>query len=94
LWRLDRATRLDATLRNAGALGSLDLPAMLAGGNLFAVIAPDGSVEVIAAQEAVLVGPETFRLGRLLRGLAGSEAAASRPAPAGSLIVRLDDGAV
>ena len=40
LWRLDRATRLDATLRNAGALGSIGLPAMLAGANLFAVIAP------------------------------------------------------
>ena len=67
---------------------------MLAGGNLFAVIAPDGTVEMIAAQDAVLTGPETFRLGGLLRGLAGSEAAAARQAPAGSLIVRLDDGAV
>ena len=94
IWRLDRASRLDATLRNAGALGSVGLPAMLAGGNLFAVIAPDGTVEMIAAQDAVLTGPETFRLGGLLRGLAGSEAAAARQAPAGSLIVRLDDGAV
>ncbi|GJD42901.1 hypothetical protein AFCDBAGC_0743 [Methylobacterium cerastii] len=94
LWRLDRAARLDTTLRNAGALGSVGLAAMLSGANLFAVIAPDGTVEMIAAQDAVLTGPETFRLGGLLRGLAGSEAAATRPAPAGSLIVRLDDGAV
>lgn len=94
LWRLDHGARFEATLRNAGALGSIGLPAMLAGGNLFAVIAPDGTVEIVAVQNAVLTAPESFRLGGLLRGLAGSEAAASRPAPAGSLIVRLDDGAV
>ena len=94
LWRLDHVARLDVSLRHAGALGSVGLPAMLAGGNLFAVIAPDGTVEIIAAADAVLTAPEAFRLGGLLRGLAGSEAAAARPAPAGSLIVRLDDGAV
>ncbi|WP_375454104.1 glycoside hydrolase TIM-barrel-like domain-containing protein [uncultured Methylobacterium sp.] len=94
LWRLDRNARLDATLRNAGALASIGLPAMMAGGNLFAVLAPDGTVELISATDVALTGAETFRFGGLLRGLAGSEAAASRTAPAGSLIVRLDDGTV
>ncbi|WP_375463391.1 hypothetical protein [uncultured Methylobacterium sp.] len=82
------------TLRNAGALASIDPAAMLAGGNLFAVLAPDGTIEILSASGAVLTGSETFRLTGFLRGLAGSEAAAARPAPAGSLIVRLDDGAV
>ncbi len=94
LWRIDRGARLDVTLRHAGALASIDEAAMLAGGNLFAVLAPDGAVEILGAAEAALTGPERYRLGHLLRGLAGSEAAASRGAPAGSLIVRLDGGAV
>jgi len=80
-------------LRRAGALASVPLPAMLAGGNLFAVVAPDGTVEILSAAGAEATGADTFRLTNLLRGLAGSEAAAGRGAPTGSLIVRLDDGA-
>ena len=93
LWRLDRGTRLPVMLRRAGALASVPLPAMLAGGNLFAVVAPDGTVEILTAAGAEATGADTFRLTNLLRGLAGSEAAAGRGAPTGSLIVRLDDGA-
>ena len=94
LWRLDRGTRLPVMLRRAGALASVPLAAMLAGGNLFAVVAPDGTVEILSASGAEATGADTFRLTGLLRGLAGSEAAAARRAPTGSLIVRLDDGAV
>ncbi len=94
LWRLDRTTRLPVTLRRAGALASIGLPAMLAGGNLFAVLAPDGTAEILSVTDAVQTGPESFLLSGFLRGLAGSEAAAGRTAPAGSLIVRLDDGGV
>ncbi|KAB1072834.1 baseplate multidomain protein megatron [Methylobacterium planeticum] len=94
LWRFDRTARLTVALRNAGALGAIDEAGALAGGNLFAVRGPDGSVEILSAAGAELVGPGTWRLTRLLRGLGGSEAAAGRAAPAGSLIVRLDDGAV
>ncbi len=94
LWRIDRAARLDVTLRHAGALASLDEAAWLSGGNTFAVVAPDGTVEILSAAEAPLTGPETWRLARMLRGLGNSEAAAARGAPAGSLIVRLDGGAV
>lgn len=94
LWRIDRQTRIDVTLRHAGALASVTETAMLSGANLFAVLAPDGSVEILGAADAVLVGPERYRLGRMVRGLGNSEAAAARGAPAGSLIVRLDGGAV
>ncbi|WP_336487290.1 baseplate multidomain protein megatron [Methylobacterium nigriterrae] len=94
LWRFDRAARLEVRLRNDGALGAVGEAAALAGGNLFAVRAPDGTVEILSAAGAEMAGAGTWRLTRLLRGLAGSEAAAGRAAPAGSLIVRLDDRAV
>ncbi|TXN56952.1 glycoside hydrolase/phage tail family protein [Methylobacterium sp. WL2] len=94
LWRLQRGAHLDVTLRRGGALGSIGEAAMLAGGNLFALVGPDGIVELLCAADAVLTGPDTYRLSGLLRGLAGSEPAAGRSTPAGSLIVRLDDGAV
>lgn len=94
LWRIDRHRNLDVTLRRGGALASIGQAAMLAGGNLFALIGPDGAVELFGAANAALIGADTYRLSDLLRGLAGSEAAAGRTAPAGSLIVRLDDGAV
>jgi len=93
-WRIDRHRSLDVTLRRGGTLASIGEPAMLAGGNLFALIGPDGAVELLGAAGAVLIGADTYRLTGLLRGLAGSEDAAGRIAPAGSLIVRLDDGAV
>ena len=94
LWRVDRTTRLDVTLRHAEGLSAIGEAAALAGGNLFAVIGADGAIEILSAARAELIGAETWQLSGLLRGLAGSEAAAGRPAGAGSLIVRLDDGAV
>lgn len=93
LWRVDRTTRLDVTLRHAEGLSVIGEAAALAGGNLFAVIGADGAIEILSAARAELIGAETWRLSALLRGLAGSEAAAGRPVGAGSLIVRLDDGA-
>ncbi|MET3693502.1 baseplate multidomain protein megatron [Methylobacterium goesingense] len=90
LWRFDRGARLDVRLRHAGDLGSIAPAAALAGGNLFALRGPDGDIELISAAGAALIGRETYRLTGLLRGLAGSEAAAGRPTPAGSLVVRLD----
>ncbi|TXN39881.1 hypothetical protein FV228_32535, partial [Methylobacterium sp. WL18] len=83
LWRLQRGASLDVTLRRGGALGSIGEAAMLAGGNLFALVGPDGTVELLCAADAVLTGSETYRLSGLLRGLAGSEPAAGRATPAG-----------
>jgi GTA TIM-barrel-like domain/Putative phage tail protein len=94
LWRIQRGVSLDVTLRRGGTLAAIGEAAMLAGGNLFALLGPDGGVELLGAAQAVLTGPDTYRLSGFLRGLAGSEAAAGRSIPAGSLIVRLDDGAV
>lgn len=94
LWRFDRHASLDVTLRRGGALSAIPEEAALAGGNLFALRGADGAIEILAAAGVELVGEGRYRLTRLLRGLAGSEAAAGRIAAAGSLIVRLDDGAV
>lgn len=94
LWRFDRNARLDVTLRHAEGLSGIGEAAALAGGNLFALVGEDGAVEILSAARAELTGAGTWRLSGLIRGLAGSEAAAGRAAPAGSLIVRLDDGAV
>ncbi|KQP94690.1 hypothetical protein ASF60_00260 [Methylobacterium sp. Leaf113] len=95
LWRFDRGARLDVRLRHAGDLAAIGEAAALAGGNLFAVRSTrDGAIELIAAAGVTLIGPGTYRLTGLLRGLAGSEAQAARASPAGSLIVRLDGAVV
>lgn len=93
LWRSDRHGRVDVRLR-AGALSSISPEAALAGGNAFAVLAPDGAAEIIVAERAELIGPRSFRLSGLVRGLGGSEAAAGRLLPAGARIVLLDGAAV
>ncbi|GJE56699.1 baseplate multidomain protein megatron [Methylobacterium thuringiense] len=94
LWRFDRTATLDVALRHAEGLASVDETAALAGANLFGVVGPDGTVEILSAAGAELIGGGTYRLKTLLRGLAGSEGAAGRTLAAGALIVRLDDGAV
>ena len=94
LWRFDRAARLDVRLRHAEGLAAVGEAAALGGANLFALVGPDGGVEILSAAGVALIGPGTWRLTTLLRGLAGSEAAPGRAVPAGHLIVRLDDRAV
>ncbi|MDN3590026.1 baseplate multidomain protein megatron [Methylobacterium adhaesivum] len=94
LWRFDRATRLDVRLGAAGGLASVPEAAALAGANRFALVDGDGAVEIVAAAGITLVGPDTYRLTGLLRGLAGSEGAAARTLAAGSLVVRLDEALV
>jgi hypothetical protein len=44
--------------------------------------------------QAELIGERRYRLSGLLRGLGGSEAAASRTLPAGAILVRLDETVV
>ncbi len=94
LWRFDRAGRLDVRLRHAGALSAITEAQALAGGNAFALVGPDGAVEILSAAGITLIGAETYRLSGLLRGLAGSEEQAARAVPAGSLIVRLDEALI
>jgi hypothetical protein len=71
-----------------GGLESLAARAVLDGANAFAVLTPDGAVEILQAQTCELVGPQTWRLSTLLRGLQGTACAA--PAPVGSTLIRLD----
>jgi hypothetical protein len=89
LGRWDRAAHLDVTL-SSGAILAIADEAALAGGNLFALQGPDGRWEILSAAGSALVGEGTYRLTRLLRGLAGSEPEAARTVPAGALLVRLD----
>jgi hypothetical protein len=90
LWRWDPQAVLDVAI-SSGAISSIDDEATLAGGNLFAVKGPDGRWEILSAARAEMIGENTYRLSRFLRGLAGSEPEASRTVPAGALIVWLDE---
>lgn len=90
VWRWDRANAIDVTL-TSGAIASVGEIAALGGANVFALVDADGVCEIVAAAEAELVGERRYRLTRLLRGLGGGEAQAARTAPAGSILVRLDE---
>lgn len=93
LWRWDPKAVLDVEI-SSGAIASIDDEAALAGGNLFAVRGNDGQWEIFSAARAEMTGERSFRLSRMLRGLAGSEPQAARAVPAGALIVRLDEAVV
>jgi hypothetical protein len=88
LWRWDLGNSLAVRL-SGGSLTSVDDLQALGGANVLALRGPDGQWEILTAAIVELVDSGVFRLRRLLRGLAGSEDAASRPAPAGSTIVVL-----
>ena len=89
LWRWDITNSVTVSL----ATGQLSSPGdfvALAGDMALGLQAPDGRWEVIGFSQADLVGTNTYRLSRLIRGLGGSEALASRTLPAGAQIVLLD----
>lgn len=92
LWRSDRGAALDVRLRG-GSLSSVSREDALAGANALALLDASGEVEIVTAARAELIGPQRFRLSGLLRGLGGSEQAASRSLPAGSRVVVLDGAA-
>ncbi|MCU4182230.1 glycoside hydrolase/phage tail family protein [Bosea sp. BH3] len=93
LWRTDRRAVLEVRLRG-GVLASVAPEAALAGANALALIDEAGEIELVTASQAELIGPQRFRLSGFVRGLGGSEAAASRLLPAGSRVVVLDGAAV
>ncbi|WP_210485633.1 baseplate multidomain protein megatron [Microvirga antarctica] len=93
LWRFDPKAVLDVQI-SSGTIAAIDDEAALAGGNLFAVQGPDGRWEILSAARSKMIGEKRFRLSRMLRGLAGSEAEAGRVVPAGAPIVRLDEAVV
>jgi hypothetical protein len=90
VWRWDRANRLEVTFSGDPPASITDFEA-LAGGNRFGLRGGDGEWEVFSAAGAELIGQRTVRLTGLLRGLDGTEAAASRTVPAGAQIILLDE---
>lgn len=86
--RWDHASAMRVRL-HGGALASLSDAAVLAGGNAAAVEMASGAWEIIAFGRAELVDGQTWRLSRLLRGLAGSDAVMMDAAPAGARFVML-----
>jgi GTA TIM-barrel-like domain/Putative phage tail protein len=90
LWRSMSGQSFEIEVPNA-ALQSLDPVAALGGRNLIAVQNPDLSFEIVSFASAVLLSPGRWRLSHLVRGLAGSEGAASVLKPAGATVVILDD---
>lgn len=91
VWRWDRVNTLDVTM-SADTLVSVTLEAALGGANLLALRDEAGLIEIISAAQVTLIGPRTYRLSMLLRGLAGSEAVASRLLPVGARVIVLDSG--
>lgn len=90
LWRWDHAASLDIRLEG-GALASISAELALSGGNALALQGPDGTYELIACQQAELIGEKRYRLTGLLRGLALSEAASQRLLAAGAPVYVLDN---
>lgn len=87
---LDRTARLNVRL-TSGALSSIDLPTLLAGGNLVAI--GDGTPdrwELLQFATATLTAPDTYDLSLLLRGQLGTDAIMPGTWPAGSYLVLLD----
>jgi hypothetical protein len=61
-----------------------------AGANTLAVLHAAGEWELLQFLDAELIGPETYRLSRLLRGQAGTDGAMSAASPAGAAAVLMD----
>jgi hypothetical protein len=87
--RLDKGGSVIVSVAG-GTLASVTHLKMLAGANAAAVRHADGQWEIIQFEEASLVEAGTYRLSRLLRGQAGTEAAMANPLPAGSRFVLLN----
>jgi hypothetical protein len=76
----------------SGHLSSRDDDEVLAGANRIAVATDAGDWEVIGFANADLIGPQSYRLTRLLRGQMGTDWAIG-PAAAGNAVLLLDSRA-
>ena len=90
------ASRLDlvnsVTVRiGQGALLSVSDADMFAGKTAMAVQGTDGAWEIFAYANAELVGANTYRLSRLIRGLGGEESLSARSVAPGATVVVLDN---
>lgn len=88
-----RAQTLDVIL-SGGTLMARSEMSVLSGENLAAVRLPGGEWEVLQFLDAELIGADRWRLGRLLRGQAGTEWLIPDLVPAGADFVLLDAAAV
>ncbi len=89
LWRWDLDNAVTVAL-GSGQLSSPGDLSALAGEAALGLQGPDGTWEVIGFSQADLVASNTYRLSRLIRGLGGSEARATRTLQAGAQVVVLD----
>ncbi|PPD44492.1 MAG: hypothetical protein CTY15_07215 [Methylocystis sp.] len=91
--RFDKGSSVTVRLA-AGQLASVDDLSALGGKTAMAIRGADGAWEIFSFARAELVGEQTYRLSRLIRGLGGEEHLAARDAPAGSTVVLLDDAVI
>jgi hypothetical protein len=88
--RLDLASSLTVRV-GQGALVSVSDGDMFAGKSAMAIQGSDGAWEMFAYANAELVGTNTYRLSRLIRGLGGEESLCARTVVAGATVVLLDN---
>lgn len=91
--RWDEGSTLELELEG-GSLESVAAAAVLGGGNALAVMSAMGEWEIVQFRTAVLTAHARWRLSGLLRGQAGTEAAAAAGAAAGAVAVKLDPALV
>jgi hypothetical protein len=91
--RFDHGNALTVDLYS-GALTSVTDMALFAGANALAIESSPGTWEIAQAGTVELVGPNRYRLTRLLRGQRGTEHAMGDPAPVGARVVVLDEAVV
>jgi hypothetical protein len=88
--RLDLVNSLTVRL-GQGALVSVSDADMFAGKAAMAIQGADGLWEVFAYATAQLIGANTYRLSRLIRGLGGEESLCARTIAADATVVLLDN---
>ncbi|MFS8039213.1 glycoside hydrolase TIM-barrel-like domain-containing protein [Xanthobacter sp. AM11] len=89
LWRFDRFNQMVVAVQSS-LLVSASAAAVLDGANACVLMAEGRAPEIVQFTEAELVDAATYRLGGLLRGQFGTEAAGAAAWPAGTRLVRLD----
>jgi GTA TIM-barrel-like domain/Putative phage tail protein len=76
----------------SGELSSAPPEAILSGSsNSLAIGTPDGDWEIVQFCDALLIGAQSYRLTRLLRGRLGTDHAMRTPLPAGAPVVVLNE---
>lgn len=90
VWRWDLGNQFDLEL-SGEALSSRSEADTLAAKPALAIETHTGVWEIISYQNAELIGENTYRISRLLRGLGGTENLARELVPKGHTVICLDD---